>query len=645
MPLTQKIAALPKAWRQLGPKTIWLYAKYQLKLASGWLRLQTPPGGSKPKASEIQLRILIKPAGKQEFGSLLGKQAVEVLRQADEILNGKVRLFGAEPRKLDLRPPLPLQHWTRSHSQLPNGGDIKPVWEAGRFSWATFLARAYWLSVDERYAEGFWRFFEDFTAANPPNLGPHWSSAQEVALRMISLAYCYSLIANSLATTKSRKQALATAVMAHAERIPPTLDYARAQNNNHLLSEALGLVTAAALLSEHPKAAEWKTLGLKLYQEGIGAQIHKDGAYAQHSCNYHRVLLQLGLWGSALANALGEPLPAATIDKLAKANEWLLALLDEESGRAPNLGPNDGAYILPLSVLPFEDYRPVLQAGSIAFGGETVLKPGAWDEMGLWLGLKPGKRSGRIRRKDKLVRLAGKKTWAYFRIADFKERPGHADQLHLDIWWHGLNIAQDAGSYLYTATAPWDNGLASARVHNTVTINGQEPMTRAGRFLWLDWGRAKIVSSSRGPDGRLAAVAAQHDGYRRLGVLQRREASWNADRWVVADHLLPTEETKKPFRARLHWLLPDWDWQFDTQEIRIKSPYGEIEISVDGSVGDLTELKLIRAGELLHGSGPSDRVLGWASPTYSVKVPALSFIADAEGPLPITITSTWTLPK
>ena len=620
-----------------------MYAKYQFKLRSGWLRLQTP-GGKKVKAPDQEPKVILQPASKKELKELLGKRVKEILDAADEILRGQVRLFGGEARILELKPTIPLKHWTCYQSQMPEGRDIKPVWEMGRFCWATALARAYWISEKDSYAEGFWKYFEEFRAANPANRGPHWSSAQEVALRLISFAFCYSLLSKSPSTTEARRQALVDAVIAHAKRIPPTLDYARAQNNNHLLSEALGLVTAAALLPDHPKASNWQSIGLALFQDGIENQIHTNGAYVQHSSNYHRLMLQLGLWMCVLSNNLGQPLAEVTTSRLEKATDWLLTLLDE-SGQVPNLGPNDGAYILPMSILPFGDYRPVLQAGSLAFGGVTALEAGIWDEMALWLGLEPNKKTAKIPPKEAPIRIEGKKSWAYFRAVEFKERPGHADQLHVDLWWRGLNIAQDAGSYLYTAPAPWDNALARVKVHNTITINERETMTRAGRFLWLDWAQAKDISVKRDKDGRVIAAAAEHDGYRKQNVLHRREASWNAGRWVVTDRLLPIEEKKKPIQARLHWLLPDWDWQVDTQEIRIESPHGEIKISVDVSVGDLTELRLMRAGELLHGSGNGDPILGWYSPTYGVKLPALSFIAEAIGPLPITIISTWTFPK
>lgn len=640
MSLTQKISILPKAWRQLGPGTLWFFAKYQLKLRSGWLRWKTP-GGPHP-ASGLEPRDIVRPAAKEDFESLLGKRTAEIFKQADEILSGDVRLFGTEPRPLELQPPKPLQHWTHFHNRLPSGEDIKPLWEAGRFSWATVLARAYWLSAEERYAEGFWKYFEEFIAANPPNLGPHWSSAQEVALRLISFAFCCSLLAGSRASTEARRRAMADAVIAHAKRIPPTLDYALAQNNNHLLSEALGLATAAAVLPDHPSAPKWRSLGFDLFRRGIEKQIHADGAYAQHSSNYQRLMLQLGVWACILAEHFGEPLGEQTRQRLARANDWLGTLLDE-SGRVPNLGPNDGAYILPVSVLPFEDHRPALGAGSRAFGGSLQLEAVIWDEMALWLGLENGRQSTSERPNGTPIRIEGKESWAYLRAADFRERPGHADQLHLDLWWRGLNIAGDAGSYLYTAPPPWDNALASARVHNTITINEREPMLRAGRFLWLDWAQAKNISTGRGKGGQVVSAAAEHAGYRKLNVLHRREVSWDAGSWVVTDRLLPFEESEQPVRARLHWLLPDWDCQAGDSEIRMASPHGEIALSIDVSAG-AAELRLIRAGELVHGSGTADPVLGWSSPTYGVKVPALSFLADIAGPLPITIVSTWSLP-
>jgi len=640
----KQLLVLPKALRQMGARPLFLYGAYQFKLRSGILRLQTPAGSEKQTTS-FEIKKVVSPADRETIKKILGADKDKLFAEANEILNGQVRLFGGEPRLLDFAPPQPLKHWTAYTTGLPGGADIKPVWEMGRFSWATVLARAYWLSEDERYAKGFWQLTEKFLAANPVNMGPQWSSAQEVALRLIALAFCYSLVADAAASTQVRKGMLAARLAAHAERIPPTLDYAWAQNNNHLLSEAAGLYTAAALLPEHAQAGRWLQTGREIFLAGLDAQVHADGAYAQHSANYQRLMLQLGAWFTLVAKSLGESVPKTSLGKLNTATIWLHNLLDEASGQVPNLGPNDGAYILPLTILPFADYRPALQATGLAFSNQAYLEKGAWDEMALWLGLKPARSAAERERPSQLIRIEGKDSWAFLRAAEFHERPGHADQLHLDLWWRGLNIAQDAGSYIYKAAAPWDNALASTRVHNTVMLANREQMTRAGRFLWLDWAQGKILSTQADKDGNLIGAVAEHDGYRKLGATHQREVRIEDGRWTVTDRIIPRRDRKKPVRARLHWLLPDWEWQFENDELHISSPHGVIELLAQTSVDDQAEFKLVRAGELMHGEGSTDQILGWRSPTYGIKLPALSFTVNVHGPLPITITSTWTLPK
>jgi len=124
--------------------------------------------------------------------------------------------------------------------------------EPARFGWVVKLARAYLISQNEVYAETFWHNFETFSRNNPPNCGPNWSSGQEVAIRILMFSTAYQVFKDSPYSTTTRKHNLARAVASHALRIPPTLIYARAQSNNHLLVEATGLYTAALFLPSTP---------------------------------------------------------------------------------------------------------------------------------------------------------------------------------------------------------------------------------------------------------------------------------------------------------------------------------------------------------------------------------------------------------
>ncbi len=109
-----------------------------------------------------------------------GLQAL--LAEADEIVAGRFRQFGADPVEMRLAPPPPLADWTHYENHHAQA-DIKLTWEPARFGWAFVLGRAWHISGDEKYAEAFWRHFEAFQAANPPGMGPNWMSGQEVGIR------------------------------------------------------------------------------------------------------------------------------------------------------------------------------------------------------------------------------------------------------------------------------------------------------------------------------------------------------------------------------------------------------------------------------------------------------------------------------
>jgi hypothetical protein len=693
MSFVRRLSISIKALRELGPRQLGLYAWYQLALRTGFLRGQTADRQPESSGNGQQFtfsRPFHSMPARQDLAAVLGKSAPGLLAEADEILAGRVRLFGGPPVPLQLAAPGPLAHWTVYEKKQRDGreeGDIKFTWEPGRFGWGYTLGRAYHLTGDERFAEGFWRYAEIFLDSNPPYQGPHWASGQEVALRLMACAFASQVFAVSPQSTRGRIERLARALAQHAARIPPTLSYARAQNNNHLLTEAAGLYTAGVFLPGHPDAPGWRALGWRWFNAALLSQIAEDGSYVQHSANYHRLMLQAAFWVFSLskefanegtpAGSAAEIFPAASHRRLAAATRWLLALVDPETGRVPNLGPNDGANILPLSTCPFHDYRPALQAAGLAFLGERLFSEGPWDEMALWFQVEGSKLQVKDHRLANLqtfqptnyppstphvLRSRFSDSWAYLRVARFTARPGHADQLHLDLWWRGLNLAQDAGTYLYNALPPWENALASTAVHNTLTVNGLDQMTRAGRFLWLDWAQGEVVSGEPGNGSTYQRLVAQHNGYRRLGLVHRREVTAQpGGRWLVADRLSQLEGPKlkarispsglQPYQARLHWLLPDLPWEIRKDqaganlEIRLKSNEGWICLRIEVGQTRLFSYQIVRAGELLSGAGPVSPTWGWVAPTYGNKIPAISFAIEVESPLPISFNSEWIFPE
>lgn len=665
MTFLRRIGFALKALRQLGFQPVALNALYRLGLASGLYRRVDNRGSRiENRDSSVKIHDLFNLPSQDEILGILGKDdRKKLLAEADEVVDGKVRFFGGEAVPLRLTFDEPLRHWTAYEtdpSLLSNLysliSDIKFIWEPARFGWAFTLGRAYHLSGDEKYAEIFWHYAETFLDANPPYLGPNWMSGQEVALRLMAFVWAAQVFANSFHSMPERLARLSQSVAQHTTRIPPTLVYARSQNNNHLLTEAAGLLTAGLALAEHPQSAKWRALGWKWLNRGFQAQIDGYGEYSQYSTNYHRLMLQVALWISALntKDTKGhEGFSILTQRRLAAATHWLYALLDPVSGCVPNLGANDGAYIFPLTICPSADFRPVLQAAAQAFLGYQLPR-GAWDEMSLWFGI-PLEDKKYLRTERYLGdHLYAKNSWAYLRTAQFTSRPSHADQLHLDLWWRGLNVSQDAGTYLYNAAAPWENALVTAFVHNTVTVKDHDQFTRAGRFLYLDWFDAYRQNIIESKPAILQCVIGR---YRKSSLRHTRTVTvYTGERWSVEDEMLIMRGSFSSFRLHsssftLHWLLPDWEWEIENRdsrvEISLKSPLGVIVLALqtDPPLSTLHSLiSLARCGELIYGEGPVLPIRGWVSPTYGVKIPALSFAVEATSAETVSFKSEFTFP-
>lgn len=650
-----RLKYLLKTIYQLGFTQVALFALYKIGLTSGYYK-RIPISNFRVS----NLEYLFSLPSPDDLKKILGPEGIEtLLTEADHIVDGQFRIFGSELAEIKLDFNHPLSHWVdyetgkgkipKSEYRIPalnlppSTFDLKLIWEPARFGWAFTLGRAYRVSGDEKYAEAFWRHFEIFDTGNPVNMGPHWMNGQEIALRLMVFVWAVQVFFDSGESTSQRKERLAQSVVEHADRIPSTLLYARAQNNNHLTSEAAGLYTAGLALPEHPQANKWRKLGIKWLNWSFENQIDDNGAYVQHSVNYQRLVLQIGLWVSALNTKdtkvhkeeektnLSEPLrplclTKRSLENLSLATRWLAELTDPISGNTPNLGSNDGAYIFPLANGDFRDFRPVIRAASRVFLTE---EPFPADEMSLWFSpFKPLNlqtyNSPNLPTFQLSTLKPSNSNWAYLRVVDGNLRLAHADQLHLDLWWRGENITLDPGTYLYNAASPWDNPFPATEYHNSVTVNGLDQMTRASRFMVLDWAHGRIVEQSS------QKIVAEHDGYRKLGVTHQRAVTFAENTWLVEDNLISEPQLSRKYC--LHWLLPDWEWALENREERIeislKFPQGFLKLTLHASEISKQNFSLVRAGELIKGNGDTFPTRGWYSPTYGVKIPALSLALD-----------------
>ncbi|MCD4751860.1 MAG: heparinase II/III family protein [Anaerolineaceae bacterium] len=638
---------LVQSIKELGIEPLWLYGRYQIGLRSGLFRKKTPIHASSIINSTGLLPLYPIPDVDQIIKILGTDGYSKLLDEADQIVNNRLyAYFDGEAREINLQPISldQLQHWTAYESgkaKLPQG-DIKFVWEPARFGWAFPLARAYHVTRDLRYREMFWRLLEEFNTANLAMLGSNWSSAQEVSIRMIAIVLVGAVFLRDDPDEVSHRALIDQVVNDHARRIPPTLIYARSQQNNHLITEALGLMVAGAIM-EHAKSAEWLSLGKKWLFEALRTQIDDDGEYSQHSNNYHRLMLQCVILADRVLKITGCEWPHDVFLKLQAATRWLASEVDGETGKVSNYGHNDGAYIFPMDQCGYSDYRSVVRAARKLFLNQAFFPAGPWDEYSLWMGIQE---TSNVAQSNWIPSPSGLKQgnvsdWIRLRSVNYNSRPGHADQLHLDVWHHGVQAALDAGTYLYNGEAPWENSLMTTMVHNTVSVDDTDQMTRAGRFLWLNWSESLLIK----PGDRGEPIVAEHNGYRRLGIIHRREVTRTNNGWAVNDTMQtnPLHKTEaKEHEFKIQWLLPDGEWTLDAQKMTMKLDTIQFELDVAAGNNSFPGIvQVCRAGEVIYGKGDCLPQMGWISPFYGVKLPAISFSVAFHAQAPFEILSKW----
>ena len=611
-------------FKELGPSQLLSYALYQAQLRSGSLAKHTPlpfPTLQDPKTALSRTYIFNltrTPDPSHER---------EIILAADDIVAGNYHPFSGGVARLDLTlPNLTLQHWTHYGDQL-NAQDIKSVWEPFRFSWVYPLCQAFSICNDEKYARTFWNNFEIFVSANPQNQGPNWSSAQEVALRLIPWVLAAQTFAESPESTPQRVQLLLQSIWQHADRINQTLNYSRAQNNNHLLSEAVGLMIGGLIFSDFSHGQGWLKQGVIEFQKGIRRQVDADGTYCQYSNNYHRLMLQLALLFRSFIKKTNLHLSKEVNRRLAQATCWLIAQMDIDSGHLPNFGHNDGSNLLPLGCGDYRDFRPIAQASSRAFLNAPCFPPGPWDELSDFLAIHPVNEavlnSAQLQ-SPAVHRLGNAHTWATLHSQTFKNRPAHADMLHVDIWHNGVNFLADAGTFAYNLAEPWQNSLSGTVVHNTVSVAMQDQMIREGKFLWLERARAFLLPT---PPDRISSILYCN---LRVAYTQIRTLLFHPDQtFVILDQIELARLEKSVVPVTIQYLLPDWPWQLDENTLVMKNQQETFKVKVSGSdPADHSPIpgtiSLIRAGEALLGS-ERNPIRGWISTTYLEKSPALSF--------------------
>lgn len=637
--ILNKISLIPDILKAFGWRGILRRLKYMIAMRIGWYEryypvkvIQPEQGFLFPYTFELQE---IRDAY-QKLPNLEHLQA-SVKTEVQKLLNGTMVYFSAQETNIGWPPrwlenPVtnkqydPKIHWTHVPDLNPEMGDIKYTWEASRFGFVQLLARAYILVPDDRYPEAFWAAFESWIENNPLQAGPNWRCGQETALRMMGVLFGLLTFASHQATTQSRLDLVGAFLKASGQRILTTLDYALSQRNNHALSEVVGIWTLVVLFPTWSESVIWKRIAEQKLNEVLNDQFYADGGYAQHSFNYQRLALHNLMWLVRIATMTNTAIPKNVVHLLELNVKFLYAVQDKLTGWLPNYGANDGALIFSLSNMEYRDYRPTLQAAWYLLKNKPLYKDIMLNEESIWFtpkNLLTNQQFIESFTDDGLNAFGsgyftarGKSSFAFWRaVPFFRHRPGQADNLHVDIWIDGVNLALDPGTYAYNKPFPWNNSLGKTQVHNTANVNGKDQMIQVGRFLWSDWCQAKVLQHQKDMDAELwlleTALLPRSYGYSKHFRLLLRFH----DNYLIMDSI----RTQKAENLAIHWNIPLLNWEEKVSEHSLEL-LDDCFCIIVRSNNTVNFVKYI-------GNADENNIQGWESSLYGIKKPCLSLNA------------------
>lgn len=548
--------------------------------------------------------------------------------------------------------PWPLRFWADYDPVADTQcGDVKMIHELNRHQHLPRLAKAFFLTGEERFAEEAFAQIESWIEQNPEGQGINWYSSLEIAIRAISWLWTLFLALDSAALDEARARRIGHSLFAQLRHVAayPSL---YSSPNTHLIGEAAALFIAGTLFDAKPGAGapapirgsgrgaetpgetrQWRECAGNWLREQIERQVLDDGVYGELSTYYHCYAADFFLQALVASRHSPVPFPQPLWRRLERMLEFVMHM-SRPDGTIPLLGDDDGGRALALGSSHYYTFQDALSTGAALFcRSDFKHQSGGFHEETFWtLGLE----GWRIYRA--VANLAPRETAASFPQGGyFVQRSGwgeadahlvfdcggmgmlsgghaHADALAVMLFSRGAGLLIDSGTSVYNGAPEWRSYFRSTRAHNTVTIENRDQSVPGGTFRWER--RAAVRQLDRFRHAGVEFLSGEHDGYvADCGVTHRRRVLYcQPGYWVVVDDFLGSGTRTLDF----FYHLPHG------AEIAMhESADAPVNLFArNGAAGLLFYLDGSDALRPGVACGETDPVQGWASERYGDRKPA-----------------------
>ena len=513
-------------------------------------------------------------------------------------------------------------------------GDIKYVWEHNRHHHLVEMAKAYYLTGKQEYADEIKVQIESWIDECPFLKGVQWSSSLESAVRVINWCFVYHFLsAEGSGYCERHPEFLRrwmTSVHQHLTFIAGNFSR-HSSANNHLIGEACGLF-AGSLCFTFRDSERWIGVSAVILEEEIKRQVWPDGVDKEQAISYQSFVFDFFLVAGLLGRRNGRDFSGRYWERLERMAEFVSSLIDP-SGNVPQIGDEDDGFVVVLShERGFKLFRSLLASAAVLFQrGDFARGAVRFDEKSFWLlgfqdfqklldkdqGREPvlsfGDGGYYIVRGSGSTMIFDCGPLGYLSLAAH----GHADALAILLAYCERWILCDPGTYAYHTQREWRDYFRGTSAHNTVRVDGVNQSVIGGNFMWLRKATSRMIRR----DAR--SVAGWHDGYERLPspVRHEREVTFEeGDRtFTVIDRI--RGEGTHAVELFFH-LPPECSLKEEGEGFSLRNGPATVLLRADEQLRDRTVLR-----------GSLSPLGGWYSAGYDRKVPTttLRLAMTAEG--------------
>lgn len=514
-------------------------------------------------------------------------------------------------------------------------GDIRALWEVNRHAALVDLAKAHYLTGAGVYRRRCLELLQSWLQQNPYGLGVNWTSALEVAMRVLGWVWVHFFLGGQSGLQPEEREQLLAALHQHGVYLERHLSVYFSPNN-HLIGEATALYTLGSAFPELPRAEQWKRQGWEILAREVAFQFHEDGGSIEQAACYHHFTLGLYLQATILRRLQGQEIDPAVWSRLERAL-WFTLYLTRPDGRIPMIGDNDDAVACPAAERKAWDFRHYLAVGATLFGvPEFRWAAGEFSELAYWLlgeagwerynalpARPPGQPSTALRASGYCIMRSGWDPTSHYLCLDcgslasgaqsdgtVANAHAHADALGLEVSVFGKPMIVDPGTYTYNGDPEWHRYFRETLAHNTLVVDGLSQSEFGGRLRWRHGAetRLEVWESLDAFD----YAQASHNGYERSnGAVRHRRGvffarSWG---WIIWDRLEGTGVHRVD--AYLHF---DPGVTLAPLEAGLLARNGQVGLAIKVTGPSEIETHVVCGQEGSAG--------GWVAPAYGQRKPA-----------------------